>query len=70
VKTFAVGAGFSIGIVKFSYGRSWTKHSILDKGQVLNGTIASADDLSTRDSYGRPLKFWSISLVGLPPFVP
>jgi len=70
VKSFAIGAGVSLWFIKLSYGRSWTKHSVLSQGQRLNGTLTSADELATRDAYGRPLEYWSISLIGIPPFVP
>jgi hypothetical protein len=70
VKSFALGGGVSISVFKIGYGVAWTKHTVLAKDQAINGTLASADELATRDSYGKPLKYFSISVIGVPPFVP
>jgi len=69
VKAVAIGIGASIGFVKFGWGAAYTKHTVLD-GLDPSATLKSADDLATRDTYGKPRQYFSVSLIGVAPFVP
>ena len=70
VKAAAIGLGFSISKVKFGFGYAVTKHSILTNGQSLGTIVRDPEEISTRDGYGKRKFYWSVSLIGLPPFLP
>ena len=53
--------------MKFGGGVMWTRHTTLD-GQQMGGSLDSKDDLKTKDAYGNPNGYVSISIVGWEPF--
>jgi hypothetical protein len=69
VKAVGVGVGLTFWkIVKLGGGLLWTKHKALD-GQAPGDTLAAEGDLRLKDAYGRPNPYFSVSIVGWPPFV-
>jgi hypothetical protein len=69
VRAVALGVSVSYGMLKLGVGRAWIRHSELQKGQTVGSVITDADALAAGQSYGRALPYFSISLVGLPPFL-
>lgn len=69
VRAVAIGGGISYHMLKLSVGRAYTRHPVLN-GQTLGQTLESADQLSTRDTFGAGRWYFGVSLMGLPPFVP
>lgn len=68
VKLMAVGTAASYRIFKLGTGVAWTRHSVLS-GQAV-GDVVQTEDVPTRETYGKPKLYLSISLMGLPPFLP
>jgi hypothetical protein len=68
LKAFAVGGAFSYSSFKVGAGMLFTKHSDL-VGQELDQHLPSADDLRTRETYGDPKLYLSVSVFSRPPFV-
>ncbi len=67
VKGFGVGGGVSLGRVKLGSGVMWVKRvelSGLRPGQI----VPSPQFLATRESFARPLTYWSLSFFGWPGF--
>lgn len=69
VYAVAVGGGISYHLLKLSVGRAYTRHAALN-GQTPGQTLESADQLSTRDTFGAGRWYFGVSLMGLPPFLP
>lgn len=67
-RTLGVGAGLSVGFVKLGAGVGWVRHKEL-RGQVLGQVINDGNELATDNVWGRRLPYWSISLIGVPPFL-
>ena len=70
IKAAGIGIGVSLSRVKFGFGYAVTKHSVLANGQQLDATLRDPEELSVRDAYGKRKFYWSVSLIGLPPFLP
>jgi hypothetical protein len=68
LKTLGVGGGVSLGILKIGAGWAWQRHDELVR-QEIDDVLASADLLKTKETYGRPKGYISISFMGWPPFL-
>mgnify|MGYP001289373433 CR=1 FL=1 len=67
-RAIAIGGAFSfLKFVKVGAGYAWTRHVALD-GQDPGQGMADANALRTREIYGDPRFYWSISLIGWAPF--
>lgn len=64
-RAFGVGGGFSVGPVKIGTGMMWVKRTALS-GLTLGQVVPNPQYLLTRESYGKPLAYWSLSLFGWP----
>lgn len=64
-KAFGVGGGVSIGPVKIGTGMMWVKRTELS-GLRVGQILPNAQYLLTRESYGAPMAYWSLSLFGWP----
>lgn len=67
-RALGVGAGVSLSVFKLGVGYGWIKHQQLD-GQRLDDLLTDANLLMTRDVYGKPLRYYSLSVTGWPPFL-
>lgn len=68
VKLMALGAAASYRILKLGAGAAWTRHSVLADQTV--GDVVKSSEVPTRETYGKPKLYVSLSLMGLPPFLP
>lgn len=68
VKLMALGAAASYRILKLGVGAAWMRHSVL-AGQAVDDVIKSSE-VPMRETYGKPKLYVSLSLIGLPPFLP
>lgn len=64
-RAFGIGGGLSVGPVKIGTGVMWVKRSELS-GLALGQVVPNPQFLLTRESYGKPLAYWSLSLFGWP----
>jgi hypothetical protein len=68
LKMLGVGGGVSLGILKVGTGFAWHRHDELVRQEV-DEVLTSADLLKTKETYGRPKWYLSISFMGWPPFL-
>lgn len=69
VKALGAGVSYNFQSIKIGVGALWTKHEVLDDDQRAGDLLMAEDELMTRDSYGSPEFFVSLSVIGWEPFV-
>jgi len=67
-KAVGIGAGIAYRLLRLSTGYIFVKHTTLD-GQRLDQHLGSADELRTTETYHGGKMYFSLSIVGIPPFV-